>query len=155
MQKRALPCCCALGLTRRALCGSAPRRAVLLWLAQRPAEAHAAVLLGSRRHGRSAEAETHAAVLLRSGCHGALWRRPRVAVLWLHRADEARAAWKRTTPCCFALADAAPGKSVRRRAVAPWLTLRRARCLAKAVFLIHRKEGGLRLACAGGGLGAP
>jgi hypothetical protein len=65
-QKRTPPCCCVLAvmalcggapvllcsgcieLTRRALRGSAPRRAVLLWLTQRPAKACAVVLL---RHG--------------------------------------------------------------------------------------------------------
>jgi hypothetical protein len=44
-QKRTPLRCCVLGLPTRVLCERKPRRAVLLWLAWRPTEAHAAVLL--------------------------------------------------------------------------------------------------------------
>ena len=118
LQKRTPPCCCALaGVV--ALCRSARRRAVVLWLAWwRSAEAHAAVLLRSGWRGGAlqkrtppcchalagvvAPAEAHAAVLLCPGHCSALQ--------------------KRTPPCCCALAGVvALCRSARRRAAVLWL----------------------------------
>jgi hypothetical protein len=77
-------------------------------------------------------------VLLHPGCHGPLCRHSSSA----RRAVAPWLLW----PLC---------RSARRHAAAPWLAWRRARRLAKAVFLIHRKGGGWRrLGCARGGLGA-
>ena len=74
---RTPPCCCALaGVV--APCRSARRRAVVLWLAWRSPEAHAAVLLCSGWHGARRSARRRAVVLWL-----AWWRRSeaRAAVL--------------------------------------------------------------------------
>ena len=162
---------------RGAPCESKPRRADLLWLTWRPAEAHAAALLCSgclpwpllqkRMPPCCCALAVDVAPWPLCSCRSA---RRRAAVLWLltwrhadahaavllcPRAANARALQEQTPPCCFALAGVAPDRSARRRAAAPCQAWRGAGRLAKAVFLIHREGGRRRLGCARGDLRAP
>ena len=81
LQKRTPPRCFALAGV--ALCRSARRRAVVPWPLQRPAEAHAAVLLCSGWRGGALQKRTPPCCCALAGV--ALWRsaRRRAVVLWL------------------------------------------------------------------------
>ena len=93
LQKRTPPCCCALAGVA-ALCRNARRRAVVLWLAWRSVEAHAAVLLCAGWRGGALQKRTPPCCCALAGV--ALWRsaRRRAVVLWLAlwRSAEAHAA---------------------------------------------------------------